>query len=130
MNIPPDITGRMNASVVAVMAEAGRAINDTFRHNNAGKAPAASGVCGAGVISVVPSGPFDYIVSQEDLQVCYRPTYTIEDLQVYYRPRTTTYTIHVLYMYAILATFATLATLATLAIPYSLHSSYCTPLMD
>jgi hypothetical protein len=68
MNIPPDMTGGMNASVVQVMAEAGKAINDTFRHHHVGKAAAASGICGPGVISVVPSGPFDYIVSQEDLR--------------------------------------------------------------
>ena len=36
MNIPPERTGRMNVSVVAVMADVGKAINDTFKLNNAG----------------------------------------------------------------------------------------------
>eukprot|EP00040_Diaphanoeca_grandis_P031044 m.184931 g.184931 ORF g.184931 m.184931 type:complete len:360 (+) comp32212_c0_seq9:8-1087(+) len=68
MNIPPTSTGKMNASVVAVMAEAGKAINDTFKLNSAGKVLEVSAPCGVGVASVFPTGEFDYIVSAEDLR--------------------------------------------------------------
>ena len=68
MNIPPTATGRMNASVVAVMAEAGTAINNTFKLNDAGSVVGRHGECEAGVVSVIPTGPFDYIVTMEDLQ--------------------------------------------------------------
>ena len=67
MNIPPTATGRMNASVVQVMAEAGKAINDTFKLNNAGSVSDVSGGCIKGVASIVPTGDFDYIVTSEDL---------------------------------------------------------------
>ena len=67
MNIPPTKSGRLNASVVAVMAQAGMAINNTFHLNNAGAVAKASGPCQHGVASLVPTGPFDYIVTQEDL---------------------------------------------------------------
>eukprot|EP00729_Bicosta_minor_P005702 gene5702-28343_t len=55
MNIPPTATGRMNASVVQVMAEAGKAINDTFKLNNAGSVSDVSGGCIKGVASIVPT---------------------------------------------------------------------------
>lgn len=46
MNIAPAADGLMNASVVAVMHEAGKAINDTFHLNDAGKATDVSAPCG------------------------------------------------------------------------------------
>jgi hypothetical protein len=67
MNIAPQADGLLNASVVAVMHEAGKAINDTFRLNHAGKISAASGPCTTGVAVVDVSGSFDYIVTMEDL---------------------------------------------------------------
>jgi alpha-L-fucosidase len=45
MNIAPDATGRLNASVVQVMEEAGKAINDTFHLNHAGSVEGVSGAC-------------------------------------------------------------------------------------
>jgi hypothetical protein len=57
----------MNASVVAVMHEAGKAINDTFKLHNAGAATAQSGPCSAGVAVIDVSGQFDYVVTMEDL---------------------------------------------------------------
>ena len=51
-NAAPDARGRMNASVVAVMQQAGKALNDTFKLNNAGvtdgaqSGPCVDGVCG------------------------------------------------------------------------------------
>mmetsp|Transcript_15265 Transcript_15265/g.39253 ORF Transcript_15265/g.39253 Transcript_15265/m.39253 type:complete len:598 (+) Transcript_15265:41-1834(+) len=68
MNIPPERTGRMNASVKAVMAEAGKAINDTFR-NSVVQVDTVSGACTDGVVELtVPAGgQFDYIMSMEDL---------------------------------------------------------------
>ena len=39
----------MNASVVAVMQQAGKALNDTFKLNNAGVTGAQSGPCVDGV---------------------------------------------------------------------------------
>ena len=41
--------GKMNASVAAVMAEAGRAINDTF-HKNVAIVKAKSGACATGMV--------------------------------------------------------------------------------
>jgi hypothetical protein len=67
MNIPPTASGRMNASVVAVMAEAGRAINETFKMNNAGGVAGVSGQCKDEVAVLEVSGEFDYIVTMEDL---------------------------------------------------------------
>ena len=68
MNIPPERSGRMNASVVKVMAAAGKAINDTF-HKNVAVAPAVSGKCTTGIATLtVPDGAaFDYVVSAEDM---------------------------------------------------------------
>lgn len=68
MNIPPDRTGQMNASVVATMRQVGLAINNTF-HQSVASAPATSGQCTSGLVELsVPSGgAFDYIVSMEDL---------------------------------------------------------------
>ena len=50
-NAAPDARGRVNASVVAVMQQAGKALNDTFKLNNAGvtgaePGPFVDGVCG------------------------------------------------------------------------------------
>ena len=68
MNIAPAADGLLNASVVAVMHEAGTAINDTFRLNNAGIAHSTSGACKDGVVVVkVTEQAFDYIVTMEDL---------------------------------------------------------------
>ena len=68
MNIAPAADGLLNASVVAVMHEAGTAINDTFRLNNAGMAHSTSGACKDGVVVVeVTEQAFDYIVTMEDL---------------------------------------------------------------
>ena len=46
----------------------GKAINDTFKLNNAGAVASVVSKCTDGVASVVPTGEFDYIVSAEDLQ--------------------------------------------------------------
>jgi alpha-L-fucosidase len=67
LNSPPDRSGRMNASVAAVMYEAGRAINATFRETHAGKVSGQSAPCSDGVATLSPTGPFDYIVSMEEL---------------------------------------------------------------
>ena len=69
MNAPPDHTGLMNASVVATMADAGKAINDTFYNHNRGIAQDIVAPCGPGVmvLDVVGSGPIDYVVTMEDL---------------------------------------------------------------
>ena len=45
MNIPPERTGQMNASVALVMRDVGKAINDTFR-NSVVEVKAASADCG------------------------------------------------------------------------------------
>ena len=68
MNIPPERTGRMNVSAAKTMAEAGKAINDTF-HKNVAIAPAKSGACAEGIVTLdVPAGSeFDYVVSAEDM---------------------------------------------------------------
>ena len=67
LNAPPERTGRMNASVAAVMHEAGRAINATFYESNAGKVSGQSARCANGVATIVPTGRFDYVVTMEDL---------------------------------------------------------------
>jgi hypothetical protein len=75
MNIAPDATGRMNASVVEVMQTVGRALNDTFRDPNAkglrGHSGPVSGPCKAGlvVLNVTGSDGFDYIQTMEDLRL-------------------------------------------------------------
>ena len=68
MNIAPDATGRMNASVVAVMHEAGKAINDTVKIHNVGIVTAVAAPCGVGTAVLDVSGPFDYVMSMEDLR--------------------------------------------------------------
>ena len=68
MNIAPDATGRMNASVVAVMHEAGKAINDTFKLHNVAIATGISAPCGVGTAVLNVSGAFDYVMSMEDLR--------------------------------------------------------------
>lgn len=69
MNIPPERTGRMNASVALVMRDVGLALNSTFKRYVA-RAGAQSASCGKGVqvleLPVVGSA-FDYIVTMEDL---------------------------------------------------------------
>lgn len=62
-NAPPTSTGEMNASVVQVMHEAGKAINDTFKLNNAGKVLGVSSPCGPGAAVVDVQGDFDFIVT-------------------------------------------------------------------
>eukprot|EP01065_Artemidia_motanka_P032943 TRINITY_DN39921_c0_g1_i1.p1 TRINITY_DN39921_c0_g1~~TRINITY_DN39921_c0_g1_i1.p1 ORF type:complete len:524 (+),score=162.30 TRINITY_DN39921_c0_g1_i1:65-1573(+) len=68
MNIPPERTGRMNASVAQVMHEVGTAINNTF-HKSVAKVAGVSGSCQDGVLELaVPAGgQFDYVVTMEDL---------------------------------------------------------------
>ena len=55
-------------AVVKVMAEAGKAINDTF-HKNLASVTGISGKCTVGIASLtIPAGSvFDYIVSAEDM---------------------------------------------------------------
>lgn len=67
MNIAPTASGRLNQSVVDVMHEAGKAINDTFRLHDAGSVEHVSGACSEGVAVVNTSASFDYIVTMEDL---------------------------------------------------------------
>ena len=70
MNIPPERTGRMNASVVRVMAEAGAAINATFRVTVAALAAPVSGDCTSDFarLTLPPGGAaFDYVVTMEDM---------------------------------------------------------------
>ena len=67
MNIPPERTGKMNASVAAVMAEVGTALNATF-HNHVAAATGVSSACVEGVAMLdVDGAAFDYIVTMEDL---------------------------------------------------------------
>lgn len=72
MNIPPERTGRMNASVAAVMREAGKAINDTFGPGSAlAQLTGASQHCGTPLELALPRGggqAFDYVVTMEDLR--------------------------------------------------------------
>ena len=67
MNIAPAANGLMNASVVDVMHEAGKAINDTFHLNDAGKAQDVAGRCAEGVATLKVKGQFDFVLSMEDL---------------------------------------------------------------
>eukprot|EP00051_Salpingoeca_urceolata_P027593 m.482267 g.482267 ORF g.482267 m.482267 type:complete len:515 (+) comp22486_c0_seq1:4013-5557(+) len=69
MNIPPERTGRMNASVAQVMHDVGKAINDTFRQSVV-QANDVSGPCKPGLVEFqVPEGSasFDYVMAMEDL---------------------------------------------------------------
>ena len=71
MNIPPERTGQMNASVFQVMVDAGTAINNTF-HTSVAATPAGQSIaaqCGLGVATLtIPEGAeFDYVVSMEDM---------------------------------------------------------------
>lgn len=70
INIPPDRSGRMNASVAEVMRDVGRALNDTFGKSVA-QSLAHEADCGPGVVELeLPSVGelFDYIVTMEDLK--------------------------------------------------------------
>ena len=67
MNIAPMASGLLNQSVVDVMHEAGKALNDTFRLNNAGLVEHVSGACGTGLAIIDVHGPFHYIVTMEDV---------------------------------------------------------------
>lgn len=81
MNIPPERTGRMNASVREVMTTVGQALNDTFFNHNAGKVEGASSPCAISVAQIdnINGQPFDYIVTQEDLSQGQRiSNYSIE----------------------------------------------------
>eukprot|EP01083_Nonionella_stella_P020491 56812_1 len=72
MNIPPDRTGRMNASVAQVMHDVGVAINSTFVKNSvAKKITSKNGVsCIDSVVTLdnLKGQPFDYILTKEDLR--------------------------------------------------------------
>ena len=57
----------MNESVVAVMRQAGKGINDTFKLYNAGKVTSKSALCTNGVAVVDVTGEFDYVQTMEDL---------------------------------------------------------------
>ena len=71
MNIAPNRHGLLNASVVDVMRETGRAINDTFILNNKGLVSHSSNPCGDGVVVLKVDDPthegFDYIITMEDM---------------------------------------------------------------
>ena len=70
MNIPPERTGRMNASVAAVMREVGQALNDTFGTSVASIPSQLATKCATAsdaTVVDVSSKPFDYIVIKEDL---------------------------------------------------------------
>jgi len=81
MNIPPDRTGRMNASVAAVMQEVGQAMNDTFGSHIA-RVENISGRCSEGFAELVlpaVGATFDYIMSMERLVEGQRiANYTVE----------------------------------------------------
>jgi hypothetical protein len=69
MNIPPERTGQMNASVFDVMVEAGKALNNTFRASVA-SVEDVTAQCTEGIAEVtVPAGSdgFDYVMAMEDL---------------------------------------------------------------
>jgi len=70
INIPPERTGRMNASVAAVMHEVGKALNDTFGKHLV-RAADVNASCELGAVNLdLPEvgSPFDYIVTMEDLK--------------------------------------------------------------
>lgn len=75
VNIPPERTGQMNASVAAVMAQVGRAINNTFHTRVAavGAPPdSVSGPCIEGFATIKAAAEkvlprFDYVMSREDM---------------------------------------------------------------
>ena len=69
-NCPAERTGRMNASLSAVMHVAGAALNATFRAPPLVGVGATSVPCGTPIEIDLPGGggqPFDYVVSMEDL---------------------------------------------------------------
>eukprot|EP00041_Stephanoeca_diplocostata_P015783 m.302730 g.302730 ORF g.302730 m.302730 type:complete len:514 (+) comp20152_c0_seq1:263-1804(+) len=81
MNIPPERTGQMNASVFQVMKDVGKALNDTFKLNNVAKTAAVSGSCPGpvGELTLPSNAVFDYIVTMEDLSQGQRiSNYTVE----------------------------------------------------
>lgn len=57
----------MNESVVAVMHEAGKAINDTFHKNHAGITTTVAAPCTVGAVVINATAPFDFVMSMEDL---------------------------------------------------------------
>lgn len=69
-NCPAERTGRMNASLAAVMAEAGAALNATFRAPPLAGAGPVSTPCGTPLEFDFPGlpAPFDYVVTMEDLR--------------------------------------------------------------
>jgi len=81
MNIPPERTGRMNASVAQVMHEVGAALNATFGQH-VSKATNVQGICESGVAELeLPrvGAAFDYVVTMEDLRSGQRiANYTVE----------------------------------------------------
>jgi alpha-L-fucosidase len=81
-NCPAERTGRMNASLAAAMAEAGAALNATFRAPPLAGLGPASTPCGTPLELDLPGGggqPFDYVVTMEDLRFGQRvANYTFE----------------------------------------------------
>lgn len=81
-NAPADRSGRMNASLAAVMSAVGAALNATFRAPPLAGAGAASGSCAAPlVLELPPPGGqrFDFVVTMEDLTHGQRiANYTVE----------------------------------------------------
>ena len=68
-NIAPNKEGLINASVIQVMADTGKAINDTFKLNDAGKiVDLAPLPCSVGAVVLDVSGPFDYVLTMEDMR--------------------------------------------------------------
>ena len=70
MNIPPDRTGTMNASVAQVMVDVGKAINKTFGVSVGEKRDPVSSRCIPSVLVLdhLQGVPFDYVVTMEDLK--------------------------------------------------------------
>ena len=61
-NIPPDRTGRMNASVAKVMAQVGAAINHTFHLRHVGpKITSRKGACTASFAEIRAPAGGEYI---------------------------------------------------------------------
>ena len=83
MNIAPERTGKMNASVAAVMRDVGKALNDTFGTSVAALGGPVEATCfGDPVVLEMPPGAtatVDYVVLAEDLRFGQRvANYTVE----------------------------------------------------
>ena len=81
-NAPAERSGRMNASLAAVMRQVGAALNATFRAPPLAGVGATASACAAPVVFDLPAPGgqrFDYLVSMEDLAHGQRiANYTIE----------------------------------------------------